>query len=302
MDGHLQWRADLGSLKHIWGTAASPVLFEDLVIQLCDREQDSYLAAFRKSDGREQWRTARRSGSVWSTPVLIDAAQGRTPQLVVNGGGPGEQGAISSYDPRSGKMLWSLEGTTSLVAPVALWSEGSSPSQAEAAVQTGGKHPAGVPSGILLSLSGRNGPIIGLSLPQNGQSASTCVRWRINRGGPYIPSSILYRNRVYVLADSGVVRCLNPGDGQQIWQDRLKGSFTASLVAADGRVYAVSEHGVVHIFAAQDHFELLASNPLDDRCLATPAIAGDRLLVRTKKTLYCFGNGESHDAHSPSKP
>lgn len=268
MAGKVLWRADLGHIDHPWGTASSPVLFEDAVLQLCDQESNSYLAAFRKSDGQMLWRTERTRGAAWSTPVLIDPGQGQPPQLLVNGGGRSEQGAITAYDPRTGAELWSLPGTTNLVTPVPVWT-----------------------GGLIVSLSGRNGPIFALRAPAKGQAIAAAMCWRLNRGGPYVPSAILYRNRLYVLADSGVVTCINPGDGGAIWKDRLKGTFTASLVAADGRLYAVSEHGVVHVFAAAERFELLASNSLAERCLATPAIAGDALYVRTARLLYCFGSG-----------
>ncbi len=82
--------------------------------------------------------------------------------------------------------------------------------------------------------------------------------------------------------------CYNSGNGQQIWVGRLRGTFSASLVAADGRVYATSEQGVVYVFAAADSFQLLATNDLDERCLATPAIANGELLIRTADHLYCI--------------
>ena len=114
------------------------------------------------------------------------------------------------------------------------------------------------------------------------------VVWKDRRGGPYIPSGVLYRNRLYLVGDDGTVRCYNAGDGHPIWRRRLRGPFTASLVAADGRVYATNERGTIYVFAAADCFQLLAENNMKARCLATPAVAGGELYIRTQTALYCI--------------
>src|SRR5262249_33244955 len=139
--GHPQWRQDLGSLEHQWGTASSPVLVGNLVIQLCDAAADSTLQAFDKATGRPAWRTPRNSSGSWSTPVLVDitdaAGQSRQ-ELVVNGTGVdgAAGGSVIAYDPTNGKELWRVQGTTEVVCPTAI-----------------------VGSGMVISTSGRNGPI-----------------------------------------------------------------------------------------------------------------------------------------------
>lgn len=274
--GEPLWRADLGDLGHQWGTAASPVLYGDTVIQLCDSQENSYLAAFDKHSGDGLWRTPRDSSGCWTTPVLIqaDATQDRRAELVVNGtrNTASEKRLVIAYDPDDGRPLWRVRGTTPNVVPTAV-----------------------VGGGLVYAASGRNGSVFAIRPGGSGDVTDSHVVWKLRRGGPYIPSGVAYRNRLYLVQDSGLLTCYNAGDGQKTWTKRLRGPFTASLVAADGRIYAANEHGTVYVFKAADSFELLAQNELDQRCLATPAIAGGDLLIRTENHLYCIPSGKSAD-------
>jgi outer membrane protein assembly factor BamB len=271
LEGEQVWHADLGALDHKWGTASSPVLFADSVIQLCDCAEGSYLAAFDKRTGRPRWRTARSSQGCWTTPVLVDVEAGdkRRVELVVNGGvaDGADGGMVTGYDPDDGRRLWWVRGTKGLVTPTIL-----------------------VGRRLIYSASGRNGPLIAIRPGGRGDVTQTHVVWKYRVGGPYIPSGVLYRNRLYVVGDHGQLSCYNAGDGKTIWRSRLHGSFSASLVAADGRIYATSERGVVYVLAAADSFQLLQKNALGERCLATPAVAGGELFIRTAGSLYCFAN------------
>ena len=267
--GNRRWRAELGNLDHIWGTASSPVLYGELVIQLCDSGADSYIAAFEKSTGRQVWSTPRPSNGCWSTPVLVevDAEEGRRSELVVNGTGselPDER-LVIAYDPDDGRELWRAGGMTQFVTPTPM---------------TGG--------GLVYCASGRNGPVLAIRSGGAGDVTDTHVVWKLHRGGPYVPTGVVYRNRLYLVNDGGYVACYNAGSGQRIWRHRLRGSFTASLVAADGRIYAVNQRGVVYVFAAADSFELLGDNDMRANCLATPAVAGGDLFIRTDGHLYCI--------------
>jgi outer membrane protein assembly factor BamB len=271
--GRRVWQQSLGPLEHGWGTAASPVLFEDLVIQLADCQSQSSIRAFRQQTGEPVWTTPRESTGCWTTPVLIDvppqAAAGgaaRT-ELIVNGTGTadGSPGYVISYDPRSGKELWRVRGTTDIVCPTALFA-----------------------GGLVYSLSGRNGPILAIRPGGTGDVTGSHVVWKTKRGGPYVPTGVAYRNRLYVITDGGVLACHNAGDGTRIWQQRLRGAFTSSLVAGDGRIYATNERGTMFVVAAADEFKLLAENELDERMLATPAISQGELLLRTERHLWCI--------------
>ncbi len=274
MDGNRKWKADLGRLDHIWGTAASPILYKDTVIQSCDSAEQSYIAAFDKTTGKRRWRTQRQSTGGWSTPIVVTAEtpDGPRSELIVHGAAGDEESGrfLAAYDPDSGSLLWRLPGTTEFAVPTPVH---------------GG--------GLVFCASGRNGPVFAVRPGGEGILDENHILWRRHRGGPYIPSPLLYRNRLYTIGDGGIVHCYNPGDGREIWRNRLRGQFTASPVATDGRIYAVSEQGTVYVFAAADSFELLAKNELGERSLATPAISGNDLFVRTKRTLFRFGTEDS---------
>lgn len=266
--GELLWRVALGDLKHMWGTASSPVLFGDLVIQLCDHQHGSYLAAFHQASGERIWEARRDSYGSWSTPVLIEARdeQGqRRVELVVNGTGTNDArgGFVIAYDPATGAELWRVQGTTDIVCPTLI-----------------------VGDDLLVSTSGRNGPIFAIEPGGGGNVTASRVRWKLRRGGAYVPTGLAYEGRLYTLADGGVVSCHELKSGKRIWQQRLRGTFTASLVAGDGKIYAVSESGTVYVLAAGDTFQLLAENPMNERCLATPALAGGAVVLRTARHLY----------------
>ncbi len=265
MEGRELWRADLGPLAHVWGLASSPVLLGDSVIQLCDNDHDSYLAAFDKHTGRELWRTARSSRGCWSTPLPVQVTRDGILriELIVNGGSVDR--SVTAYDPDDGRELWRVDGTTQLVTPTP--------------VESGG---------LVFCASGRNGPILAIRPGELDHSAAPRVAWQHTRGGPYIPTPVAYRNRLFAVTDIGQLTCYNAGNGEQIWSQRLRGNFTASPVAADGRIYLVDERGVMRVVAAADRFELLAENPLGEGCLATPAVAGGDLIVRTQSMLYSF--------------
>jgi outer membrane protein assembly factor BamB len=270
MQGKQLWRRDLGELEHRWGTASSPVLFGDSVIQLCDRNEDSYLASFRQSDGEPVWQTKRDSSGCWTTPVLFDP-EGHDPQLIVNGTGGerGGSGHVIAYDPQNGRELWRVRGTTHVVCPTAI-----------------------LGAGLIVSTSGRNGPIMAIRPSAAGEPT---VVWKTRRGGPYVPTGVAYRNRLYLINDGGVLACYNLGDGEQLWEHRLRGPVTASLVAGDGKLYVVSEQGEVSVVAAEDAFRLLGEYSLDEHTLATPALSGGQIFIRTDGHLFAFGKPSADD-------
>jgi outer membrane protein assembly factor BamB len=273
LEGSLLWKAELGRVRHQWGVAASPVLFGNLVIHLCDSQAESALIALDAATGRRVWTTPRESQGCWATPVIIPGDEaGRAPLVVVNGanGGGGSAGWVAAYDPATGREVWRVRGTTDIPCPTPVFAE-----------DDGGEP-------LLISATGGNGPVFAIRLGGEGDATETHVAWRRARGGPYVPSGLAHQGRLYLINDSGVLTCYAVRDGRQVWRTRLRGVFTASLIAADGRIYAVSEQGDVYVLAAGDEYELLAVNSLRERCVATPAISGRQIFVRTEQRLYCF--------------
>ncbi len=264
LNGEVLWERETPDLDHHWGTASSPVLFEELVIQVCDREEDSYLLALNVLTGEEVWRADRASHGSWSTPVLIEATlEDGTPrmEMVVNSGD-----SVQAYDPRTGTELWQVSGTTSIVCPTPL-----------------------IYGGQIYSTSGRNGPVICIRPGGSGDVTESHVVWKVSQGAPYVPTGVVYRNRLFSINDNGIAICWNAGDGEQVWRQRIGGSFTASVVAGDGKLYTIDEDGTLYVLAAADSYQELSRHDLDERSLATPALAAGKLYVRTQKRLYCFG-------------
>jgi outer membrane protein assembly factor BamB len=220
----------------------------------------------------------RPSYGCWTTPVLVEASAGanRRTELVVNGTSSkaADERMVIAYDPGDGRELWRVRGTTELVTPTIL-----------------------VGDGLIFSTSGRNGPILAIRPGGSGDVTETHVAWKLDRGGPYIPTGLCFGQRVYVLHDAGVLTCYDAATGDVVWRERLRGTFTASLVAADERIYAVDERGRIYVLAASDRLEILAENEMQERVLATPAIAGGELFLRTESRLYCIPGAKT--ARSP---
>lgn len=271
VDGEPLWRTPLDHWDHAWGQASSPVLSGDLVIQLADGANGSYLIAMNCYTGAVLWKTARRSSGCWTTPVLMPVVVNGQPrwEIVVNGTGSsnGSPGYVIAYAPDTGKELWRVRGTSDIPCPTAIVGES-----------------------IVVSTSGKNGPIVAIRPGGSGDVTQSHVLWRLPWGGPSVPTGLIENQLLFLISDGGLLRCLNVEDGSELWHKRLHRSYSASLVAGDGKLYCTSERGDIHVFAAADRCELLAVNHLRQPCLATPAIAHGDLFVRTDQHLYCFTN------------
>ena len=279
MDGRLAWKRDLGVLDagsiddpdFQWGTASSPIIYRNLVIVQCDVQDGSFLAAFDIASGREIWRTARDEFSSWSTPAIYDSAT--RPELVTNA-----TRFIRGYDPLTGKELWRLGGNSENVIPTPVVTR-------DLIFVTSGYRPI---QPIYAIRPGALGDIT----PTSDQPANESVAWSLRQGGPYIPTPIVYRTHLYVLANNGVLTVYDTASGKRVYQRRLAdrgGAYSASPVAGDGRVYFASEDGDVHVIKAGAEYELLATNPVGGVVMATPALSEGLILVRTLHHVIAFG-------------
>jgi outer membrane protein assembly factor BamB len=266
--GKKLWHHPLGEFETELGLASSPVLFKDRVILLCDHDGDrftsfdSYLVALDVRTGKECWKTPRRGlRRSWSTPILVPGAA-KKPELVVCA-----QEAVRAYDPASGKELWRVKGLTLWVAPSPVFGRG-----------------------LVFATSGKNGPILAIRPGGRGDVTATRVAWRHKTGGPYVCSPVLYGKYLYLHNEQGILRCYEARTGKLRYTQRLKGKFTASPVAGDGKVYFTNEEGTTYVVKAGPEFKLLARNELKEYTLASPALAGGRLFLRTEKYLYCVGS------------
>lgn len=271
-DGKERWRRDVGVMDcndpqagvAEWGHASSPILYEDLVIVQGDRRKDSFVAAYRLADGGEVWRVARDEPSTWSTPNVLRAPSGD--ELVTNGQ------TIRAYEPRTGRLLWTLKPNSEVVVSSPIVSDGM-------AFVTAGYPPV---RPVYAVRAGQRGD---LTLP-DGQTASAAIAWSHPRGGTYIPTPLLYRDHLYTVNNNGILTCYRADTGAKVYETRLGAtgaSFAASPVAADGRLFFASETGEVYVLRAGPEYELLATNVMDEVVMATPALSEGLMVVRTAR-------------------
>jgi outer membrane protein assembly factor BamB len=256
-----------------WGHASSPILYGDLVLVQGDRRKDSFLAAYRLATGDEVWRIARDEPSTWTTPNILPAPSGD--ELITNGQ------TIRGYDPRTGRLLWSLGPNSEVVVATPIVGDGL-------AFVTAGYPPV---RPVYAVRPGQRGD---LSLAK-GESASKAIAWSHPRGGTYIPSPILYRGILYTCNNNGILTAYRAETGEQLSIIRLSNnttaSFSASPVAADGRLYFPSETGDVYVLRAGPEPELLGVRPMGETVMSTPAISGGLMVVRTLN--HVFGLAEA---------
>jgi hypothetical protein len=277
-DGELAWKRDFGRLDSgyfmvpdaQWGFASSPVIHEDLVLVQCDVQGDSFIAALALDDGSEVWRTPRDEVPTWGTPT-VDVRPGRS-QVIANG-----WKHIGGYDLRTGTELWRLRGGGDIPVPT--------PVVAHDLV-------------FITNAHGRQAPIYAIDVGASGDITDVLddnVAWWRRRRGNYMQTPLVHGDYLYCCADAGILACYEATTGREIYRERLaegRTGFTASPVAADGKLYLTAETGEVHVVALGPEFEVLAVNDLGEECLATPAISEGVLLFRARRTLFAVGDRE----------
>jgi outer membrane protein assembly factor BamB len=266
MTGTQLWQIRFGDFESELGLASSPVIQGDRVILLCDhdgnrfRTFDSFLIALRLRDGRTLWKT-ERSGIFrsWSTPLLVPG-RGRKLEVIVNA-----QEQLRAYDFADGKLLWWVSGMNDWVTPSPVFG-----------------------SELIFAASGKKGPLLAVRPGGLGDVTASQVLWKHPKAGPYVCSPLLYRDSLYVNDETGDFACYEARTGRLRYRRQLEGKFTASPVAGDGKIYATSDEGITYVIKAGPEFMELARNSLDEYSLASPAISGGDLFLRTELFLYCI--------------
>ena len=272
LDGTLLWKKDLGVLDSSffmvpdaqWEFASSPVIYQDKVLVQCDVLKGSFIAAFSIEDGREMWRTAREDVPTWGTPT-VHAVGGRA-QMIVNG-----FKHAGAYDVETGKEIWRLQGGGDIPVPTPVVGHGL-------VFLTSAHGPMAPLYAIRLDAAGD------ISL-KPGETSNQYVAWSYARDGAYMITPIVYGDYLYNAKNNGALSCYNARTGERMYQTRLgsgTSGFTASPVAGDGKVYFASEDGDVFVVKAGPAYELLATNPMGDVCMASPALSKGVIYFRTK--------------------
>jgi outer membrane protein assembly factor BamB len=267
---------DYGKFGLNWGYASSPLLHEDaLYVQVLHgmrTDEPSYLMRLDKKTGRTVWRVERQtdaqqeSPDAYSTPALLK--YGNTTEIAITGGD-----VVTGHDPASGKEVWRVRGLNPenrgdyriVASPV-------------------------VAGGLLIAPT-RESPMLAVKPGGRGDVTSTHVAWSFTRGGPDVPTPVADGRYLYVVNDRGVVHCLELKTGQIVYgPQRLRpGTYSASPVLADGRIYVTSEEGVTSVFAAGPEFKVVAENTMDEYTLSSVAVSNGQIFLRTEKHLYAIG-------------
>lgn len=274
MQGNELWRRDITPRKTRagWGAAASPVLHDGRVYYCYDNEEESFLQAIDAKTGTELWRKIRDEKSNWSTPLIWKNSQ--RSEIVTPG-----TGLVRSYD-LDGNLLWSLKGMSSITI--------ATPYQSGGLLFISSGYVMDSKRPIYAIKPGASGDI---SLKE-GESSNSHIVWSQPKAAPYNPTTLVYQDRMYVLYDRGTVACYDAKDGHEVYgMKRLTGgsAYTASPWAYDGKIFCLSEDGLTTVFKAGDEFEISHTNSLaeDDMGMASPAIVGNSLLIRTAARVYC---------------
>ena len=279
VNGKELWRVDLGGLDSgwffdpafQWGHSSSPIIYGNSVILQADVQKNSYIAAWDLDSGKRLWRTDRAEEiSTWGTPTIARATGGGD-VLVTNGT------RIRGYDPATGKLLWTLGPNSEITIGTPVVGNGL-------VFVTGGYPPV---RPIYAIRPGATGDI---SLAK-GQESSQAIAWSNMTEGTYIPTPIVYDGYLFTLNINGIVSAYNPETGQRAFRGRVGtgGSFSASPVAADGRLYIASEDGEVYVLTAGPGLAQVAKNDMKEVIMATPAISDGVIVVRTLGHLYGIG-------------
>lgn len=268
LDGKQIWQITAGPFnpqRYEYGYAPSPVIYRGTVIIAAEHDGNSFLAAFNRADGKEVWRTRRPANISYSPPSIAHVC-GRD-QLLISGADQ-----VASYDPNSGKLLWSVKGTTAATCGTVVW-DGDT-------VFASGGYPGSETIAIRADGSGD-------------------VLWRNNQKC-YEQSMLAADGHLYALTDNGVVYCWRASDGEEMWNKRLSPpGVSASPVLAGGHIYWANEKGTMFVFKPDpERFELVARNQLGTDSFASPAVSGNQLFLRVAfrtggkrdEFLYCLGN------------
>ena len=268
MQGNLKWEKDLGDMqtRNSFGEGTSPTLHGETIVINWDHEGEDFIVALDKKTGKELWRQKRDEPTTWSTPLVVE--HGGKAQVVVSA-----TNKIRSYDLATGAPVWECAGMTANAIPTPV-SE----------------------SDRLYAISGfRGAALLAIQLGRTGDLTGTdAIVWKHEKSTPYVPSPLLVGGRLYFYSgNNGTLSIFDAATGKPFVEAErisdLLGGVYASPVSADGRIYLAGRDGKTVVIKQSDKIEILATNKLDDRIDASPAIVGKNIFLRGHQSLYCIG-------------
>lgn len=261
-DGRVIWRNRELRYDPVHGSGGSPALAGGALFINCDGSDRQFVVALDCDTGEILWRKERpwdpERGFSFSTPLLIEAGERKE---IVSAASDG----VSAYDPKTGDEIWRVRypgGYSIVPRPV-------------------------FGHGLVFVCTGYDRPsLLAIRPGEHGDVTKTNIAWRLDRGAPNNPSPLLLGDEIYLASDNGIATCLDARTGKEHWRRRLGGSYSASPIAAAGKLYFLSEAGETVVLRAGRETEEIARNELRERSLASPAVAGEALLIRTEKHLF----------------
>ncbi len=266
VEGEVKWSKDFGKMKTRagFGEGSSPAVVGESLIVVMDQDGDSFIYALNKVTGEVIWKKGRDELTNWATPVATEV-DGKM-QVIMSGAK-----FIRSYDLKTGDIVWQCSGMTQNVVPTPV-----------------------VAFGRVYCASGfRGSALVVIELGRSGDLTGTdAIAWQVNKATPYVPSPLLSGGKIYVCSvNEAIVSCYDAKTGEvKFFKQRLEGlkGIYASPVAVAGRLYFVGRNGVTAVLKESDKIEVLATNTLDERIDASPAVVGDELYLKGKTHLYCI--------------
>lgn len=260
--GKSLWSTQEFAYSPVHGNGSSPVLFEDLLIFNADAETEPKVIALDKTTGKMRWTFARQSGAKnkfsFCTPLLIEVNGQK--QLITPG-----SGVVNALDPKTGTEIWHCDydqGYSIVPRPV-------------------------YAHGMIYISTGYNKPVVlAIKVDGKGDVTATHLAWTIDKAAPHNPSMAVIGDELYFVADNGILTCADAKTGAVHYSERCTGPISASLLVADGKLYLQDEKGLGVVVKPGKKFEILAQNDLAERSLASYAIIGSDLLIRTEGNLY----------------
>jgi outer membrane protein assembly factor BamB len=280
VNGNFRWRYEFGRVDmgaydiptYEWGPASSPIIWNGLVIVQCDTQADSFVMALNVETGKLVWRTDRDELPSWGTPTVVSTKGG--PELVTNA-----SNFIRGYDPKTGRERWRLGHSSKITAPTPFAVD-------DLIVVASGRRPE---RPLFVVRAGATGDIT----PAADATASAGVAWTKTGRGSYMPTPLAYNGILYVLGNDGIFDAYDLATGTEIYRQRaphLGSGFSASPVAADGKIYLSGEDGEIIVLAAGREFRHIATNSMGELLMATPALSNGVMYVRGVSSLFAIGN------------
>jgi outer membrane protein assembly factor BamB len=260
--GEIVWKTRLEYDNGQHGPGGSPVIYDNFLIVSCDGQDVQYVAALDKQTGKVRWKKFRDGFQAYTTPLVVRLPGG---DQVIS---PGAHRAVA-YEPRTGKELWQVrygDGFSNVPRPV-------------------------YGNGLIFICTGFHEPsLLAVRLDGRGDVTKTHVAWSLKRGVPLTPSPLLIGEELYMVNDNGIAACLDASTGKEHWRARLGGNYSASPIYADGRIYFLNEEGASVVIAPGKQLQVLATNQLDAQTLASMAVSGGSIFVRSRSHLYRLAN------------